>query len=112
MAMIDCPECDREISDRAAACPNCGTPIADAADTAATGATLTTTQETSKRFKMQILCAWLMIIAGGIGLYKGGERMTDGAEPSLMTSAVPVALLAIGGIWYIATKVRIWWHHK
>ncbi|MCD7958942.1 MAG: zinc ribbon domain-containing protein [Ruminococcus sp.] len=28
MAMIKCPECGREISDRAASCPNCGVPIA------------------------------------------------------------------------------------
>lgn len=27
MAMIKCPECGKEISDQAASCPNCGTPI-------------------------------------------------------------------------------------
>ena len=26
MALIKCPECDREISDQAKACPNCGHP--------------------------------------------------------------------------------------
>ncbi len=30
MAMIRCPECGKEFSDRAAACPNCGCPTADA----------------------------------------------------------------------------------
>ncbi len=29
MALIHCPECDKEVSDRAKACPNCGFPIAD-----------------------------------------------------------------------------------
>lgn len=28
MALIKCPECGKEISDKAAACPNCGYPIA------------------------------------------------------------------------------------
>lgn len=28
MALIKCPECGKEISDKAAACPNCGAPIA------------------------------------------------------------------------------------
>ena len=28
MALIQCPECDREISDNAEACPGCGVPIA------------------------------------------------------------------------------------
>lgn len=27
MALISCPECGREISDRAVSCPNCGCPI-------------------------------------------------------------------------------------
>ena len=29
MALIKCPECDKEISDKASACPNCGCPIND-----------------------------------------------------------------------------------
>lgn len=29
MALIKCPECGKEISDRATACPNCGCPVAD-----------------------------------------------------------------------------------
>ena len=29
MALIKCPECNKEISDKAPACPNCGTPIAN-----------------------------------------------------------------------------------
>lgn len=28
MALIKCPECGKEISDKAASCPNCGCPIA------------------------------------------------------------------------------------
>ncbi|SHO50614.1 zinc-ribbon domain-containing protein [Anaerocolumna xylanovorans] len=28
MALINCPECNKEISDKAASCPNCGYPIA------------------------------------------------------------------------------------
>ena len=27
MALINCPECKKEISDKAASCPNCGNPI-------------------------------------------------------------------------------------
>lgn len=29
MALINCPECGKEISDKAASCPNCGCPIAN-----------------------------------------------------------------------------------
>lgn len=30
MALIQCPECGKEVSDKASSCPNCGCPIADA----------------------------------------------------------------------------------
>lgn len=29
MAMINCPECGKEISDKATVCPNCGCPITE-----------------------------------------------------------------------------------
>lgn len=33
MALIKCPECSREISDRATACPHCGVPLASSGET-------------------------------------------------------------------------------
>jgi predicted amidophosphoribosyltransferase len=35
MALIECPECKKEISDKAAACPQCGCPIPSAQPAAA-----------------------------------------------------------------------------
>lgn len=32
MALINCEDCGREVSDRAPACPNCGAPVASAGD--------------------------------------------------------------------------------
>lgn len=32
MALINCPECGKEISDKAVSCPNCGTPINNSAN--------------------------------------------------------------------------------
>lgn len=29
MALINCPECDKKVSDRAQSCPDCGCPIAE-----------------------------------------------------------------------------------
>jgi hypothetical protein len=37
MALIECEDCGREVSDRAPACPNCGAPIAAAEDKNAPG---------------------------------------------------------------------------
>lgn len=35
MALIDCPECGGQVSDRAPTCPHCGVPIANAASASA-----------------------------------------------------------------------------
>lgn len=35
MALIECPECGGQVSDRAPACPHCGVPIANSASTGA-----------------------------------------------------------------------------
>ncbi len=32
MSMITCPECGREVSDKAASCPNCGAPISNSSE--------------------------------------------------------------------------------
>ena len=36
MAIIKCPECGKEVSDRAAACPGCGYPINQGAQAVST----------------------------------------------------------------------------
>jgi len=37
MALINCPECKKEVSDAAPTCPNCGVPIAGAKEGKAAG---------------------------------------------------------------------------
>lgn len=48
MAMIKCPECGKEYSDKAAACPNCGCPTEEAKKSAASEAGKATTAGTKK----------------------------------------------------------------
>lgn len=45
MAMIICPECGKEISDKATACPNCGCPINNTAAVTLNGAPVTSRNE-------------------------------------------------------------------
>jgi hypothetical protein len=35
MALMSCPECGKQVSDKAAACPHCGAPIAASSSSAA-----------------------------------------------------------------------------
>ena len=106
MSTIQCEDCGHTVSTRAAACPACGAPVAEARQQAAAGAPLTTTQATSKKFKLQLLFAWAAIIVGGVWLFASPPD-DEGAA-----SIVPALLLTGGFLWLIVTRLRIWWHHK
>jgi hypothetical protein len=58
MPLVQCSECGASVSSAAAACPKCGAP--PPAVHAATGGTLTTTQQTSKRLKLHIVGGLLL----------------------------------------------------
>lgn len=110
VALINCPECSKQVSSQAPSCPNCGAPIASAVDIERAGTALTTVQETSKRLKVHILISAFLFWGGLIGVLAttGGDASSQPAAYSPLLS-----LAAMGGLgWYIVTKVRIWWHHK
>ena len=68
----------------------------------------TTIQETAKRLKAHILTATLTLVVGLIWLVYEIAITTKGSDISI----IPILFIVIGGFWYIATKFRIWWHHK
>jgi hypothetical protein len=104
MALISCPECKRKVSDTAPACPGCGAAIADSREYQASGARLTTTQETSKKLKMHTLISVTLFIIGIVSTFS----IANAPEPA----AWPFGVMTVGIFWYIVTRFRIWWHHK
>lgn len=103
MPLISCPDCNKDVSDRAQACPNCGAPIAP--EFYNSGAGLITIQATKKGLKLHSLGASALIILSLIVVAVIGEK------PSVL-HFIP-ALLFVGGLgWFIVTQVRIWWHHS
>ena len=103
MALIKCPECQNEISNRALSCPNCGMPVDDAPkDIDKT----TTIQETSKALKEHIVYSVIIIIGGMLFFIIGAVTYRQAMIP------IGVILFIIGAIWFVATKINIWWHHK
>ena len=49
MALVNCPECKRSVSDSAVACPHCGYPSPGAADKQETSASTATTKVESNQ---------------------------------------------------------------
>ena len=109
MALIKCPDCGNQVSDRAPTCPKCGAPIAGREETIAIGASLTTIQETSKRLKAQIVMSSVCFWVGLLWIVVIANATQSGEKTSL---AIPILLSAVGLIWYLTTRFRIWWHHK
>ena len=104
MALINCPDCKKEVSENAPACPNCGAPIAVREEDKDAGAPLTTVQETSKKFKKLLLASAFLFwggLASGVWIFEDYE-----------VSPVPGFMILSGLVLYVATKFSIWWHHK
>lgn len=94
MALINCPDCGREVSSNAPACPSCGAPIQ-----------AQTIEATAKKWKgLQLLGALLVIL--GIGPCVAG---TDSGNDA--TVGVGVALLLIGLVLFLGARFGAWWGH-
>ncbi len=111
MALISCPECNNQVSNTAAACPQCGAPIAEAMGSKAAGVPLTTVQETSKKLKLHIIIASILFWVGVVWLFVGINAAEQGGEQSEQF-VISILLLFVGLVWYVVTRFRIWWHHK
>ena len=96
MAMIKCPECGTEVSDKAEKCPKCAYPI----QSTQTEEKTQTIQQTSKKLKKHIIFSVLALIVGVIFLFIKS------------ISWLGVLLIIVGIAWYIITKFNIWWRHK
>lgn len=106
MALINCPECKRQISSMTVSCPHCGMPISSVKDTITTGESTTTIQETSKRLKKQIIYS-VVLFSISILLFIISISANNG-----ILGVISVLLFFFGAVWYITAKTMIWWHHK
>ena len=107
MPLINCSECNHEVSDKAVSCPKCGAPISGAQEARAAGTNINTVQETSKKFKLQSLISASLIIIGVVWATSSTSGDTT-SEPSV----IPGMFITIGLVWFVVNRFRIWWHHK
>jgi DNA-directed RNA polymerase subunit RPC12/RpoP len=94
MALIKCPECGREISDKAAACPECAYPIK-----------ALTIEATAKRWKALELFGALAVVIGVVWIIAGSLAQTE----EYVFSAL--VLTSLGLLLYFVARFMAWWHH-
>lgn len=103
MALINCPECSKQVSDRASSCPVCGHPIN--ADIPEKGAITTTTiQATSKKWKTMQLVGTLILIFGIVASCSADKS-------SGSSSGWPAFVILAGLVVILYARFSAWWHH-
>ena len=109
MALIECPECENQISSTAASCPQCGAPIAGSAGA---GTPLATTQLTGKRLKAQVVLLSALVFYVALIWFIFAIVAASQSNASDSAPVVPAIITFIGAVWGIITRFRILWHHK
>ena len=66
--------------------------------------TARTVELTSKRLKLHTMLSVMLLIVGGVWLWVAIDADADAMIPGWLTF--------IGIVWYVVTRIRIWWHHK
>ena len=90
MALIQCPECKKEVSDEVSACPFCGKPRSQTKS-------IITIERTSKKWKALSLVSMLLIIASIFLISKIG--------PTGLT------LTFWGTLLYFISRLGAWWNN-
>jgi hypothetical protein len=105
MALTTCPECRREISSRAEACPHCGCPLRGGADIV-DGRRVRTVERTAKRFKGLMVLGSLALCVGIVGLLGNCEPESTAPMPLW-----PILVTVVGLLVVFYARFAAWWHH-
>ena len=108
MALIKCNKCSQEVSGKSVVCAKCSAPVVGAIKSQAAGVPFTKTQDTSKKFKLQLLISGLIF---WIGMVWYAVEIVLPAPDDDQSNIGPMVVLA-GIAWNITTRIRQWWHYK
>lgn len=101
MALIDCPACNKKISDKSADCPHCGFSLDGASSEDLTRKRNLQKYLKAQKIQTQSLIAMLMFVTGFGFMYWGG------ALPGDLQYNLAVGTAVIGFVWYIINRIRI-----
>ncbi|MDU0355532.1 hypothetical protein RS130_17985 [Paraglaciecola aquimarina] len=101
MAVVECPSCNKKISDKAKSCQHCDFNLGNAS-----AEDIARQQDLRKYLKKQSIqtqsmVAMLLFVAGFGFMYWGGSAQQD------LQYKLAVAVTIIGFVWYIVNRVRL-----
>ncbi|WP_158769419.1 hypothetical protein [Paraglaciecola sp. L1A13] len=101
MALIDCPSCNKKISDKTDLCNHCNFAVGDASEEDIARKRNLQKYMQSQKIQTQSMIAMLMFVSGFGFMYWGG------AEPRDLQYNIAVGVALIGFVWYIVNRVRL-----
>ena len=104
MALMRCPECGKEISDKSIQCIYCGAPTAIVR---AAHEQAQSSEQTGKKLKMQTIYGMVLFLIGLIILLREIIKAHHG-----IFFVFGIALILTGLIWGVVVRIRTWWHKR
>ena len=111
MALIKCPECNKEVSDCAEACPHCGYPLKKKPVTSNLDdrATRIIESEYNARYKASIFVCIIGAIAAIVFLCMSASELArtySNLKITFIVSGIALLLLSIAGLIYSIYRLR------
>ncbi len=104
MPLTKCPDCRREVSTRAEACPHCGCPLTIKPDVVG-GRRVQTVEHTAKRYNLAILIGGVLSAVGIIMALPSCFYETG------LVGTIGQWLVVVGLPLYFGARILAWWHH-
>ena len=101
MALIDCPACNKKISDKAKTCQHCGFAIGSASKEDIVRKQQLQTYNKKQSIQNQSMLAMLLFVLGFGLWYWGGEQPTD------LRQNIAVGCSVVGFVWYLINRIRL-----
>jgi hypothetical protein len=102
MALIKCPECNRDVSDKATVCPHCARPLAW---TSYRQGPVQVIERTGRRWKGVRVLGWLLILAAAFALI--AQWAAD--DSRAVTAGLWIGLAGVACLWI--SRAGAWWYH-
>ncbi|WP_199611651.1 zinc ribbon domain-containing protein [Flocculibacter collagenilyticus] len=101
MAVINCPECNKKVSDKTQQCPHCDFAIGEVSEEKLESLNRIKKIKRMQRLTTQSFIAIILFAAGFTWMY------WHEPEPESIELYVSQAAIAIGVIWYLVNRVRL-----
>lgn len=111
MSIINCPECNKKISDQAPTCPECGYPMAANQGPVSHSRKVITIEKTSQKYKIQMIASIALMLLSMISCIIFFPSLKSSNNNISGPMQVGALMFWAGLIWFIVVRILAWWHH-